>query len=559
MHDTFSLESRKRDMLQRIADLGASGTGTNDIFANRAIARLLVGGDSVAANLQLRRTAAWFDHAHPHGRDLRGEPDFAAINLSFALWRLDGTDVLDSESVVAIRRFFLTTDFQSVYHSENHHLLFRASRYLAAMRWEDERFDAWGKLGSDLAATDAEWLKRFLRYRAGYGWAEFDSACYLLPDFEALLSIHEYAEDHELHEISEMSLNLLLADMAVDSVNGCPGGAQGRIYPGNATDHTSSPGYAIQRLYFGIANVTDPAGAACSVQLAATTFRPEALVVRMATERATPYVNRERRHLHNMDDVLPEKPLTESLRKITAWTPDYVLGCVQHQDAYPPCVSDFAAGYAFHQQHDWDLTFASSPHARLFSHHPGTSDQHNDWTGDHDCGCGRFFQSGSTLLAFYCIPDHASLKFIHAFVPRAAFDEVVEEAGWIFVRAGSGYGALWMSPGYAWGTEGDWAHREIRTPDSSGTVGVVCVAGRGAQDGSFDEFRAAVLARPLAFDRDAITLGQVALSYRGDRTVAGLAEPLDYQAHDSPYVRGAWGGKRVTLSFCGQSKVLDFS
>ncbi|MDR3708815.1 MAG: hypothetical protein P4L33_10965 [Capsulimonadaceae bacterium] len=536
----------------------------DDIFANRAMARLFAGVRTEDANRQIVRTAAWFDFPHPHGRDLRGEPDFASINLACAIYALRDATSISAVARDAIKRFFLSTDFQSFYDSENHHLLFRSSRYLAAQEWPGETFSAWTKSGHALMHEDREWLSAFLRYRAGHGWAEFDSSCYLMPDFEALLALQEYASDEEVQSLARMTLNVLLADMAVDSCGGYHGGAMGRIYPGNATDHTATASIVLQHLYFD--NVpAEIFSNDVSVQLVTTTFEPEALVVRIARERAEPYINRERKHLHNMSDVRPAQPMEESIRKISQWTPEYLLGCVQHQDAYPQTASASTAGYAFHQQHDWDLTFAASPKARLFTHHPGNFDQHNHWTGDQRCGCGRYLQAGSTLLGLHAPAVDDPLPYIHAFVPRAEFDEFVEEEGWIFVRSGDAYAGLLLVDGYQWVTEGEWANREVRSPSSLGGYGVICTANRAAQCASFGAFRDEARGGDVRFNRASLTLeyaspveGVLTLAASGIRLVNGQAIELDYAAYDSPYLQADWGSKTVKLAFGKEQMLLDF-
>ena len=59
----------------------------------------------------------------------------------------------------------------------------------------------------------------------------------------------------------------------------------------------------------------------------------------------------ERKHLHNLSDVLPEHPLAGSIRKCTLRSRNYLIGSVVSQDDYPDAIS---RGYACHQQHDWD-------------------------------------------------------------------------------------------------------------------------------------------------------------------------------------------------------------
>jgi hypothetical protein len=270
-----------------------------------------------------------------------------------------------------------------------------------------------------------------------------------------------------------------------------------------------------------------------------------------------------------------------SLRKYTFWTPDYVMGCVQFQDIYPagkcPCHSHerevvvlseqrISEGYAHHQQHEWDLSFATRSDARLFTHHPGKDGEHNYWTGDRLCGCSHFFQNRSALVALYDIPSGQPFQFIHAYVPRAAFDEFVEENGLLFVRAGTAYGALRILSGYQWTREGEWRDREIVADGSRHAV--ICEAGREVDFGTFAAFRSEITANPVRFDAGRMELeyrsrraGVLGINSLGGRWLDREKADLDYPAYDSPWLRAHWGATRVQIDAGGDQQVLtlDFS
>ncbi|MEJ0000604.1 MAG: hypothetical protein WDO13_16450 [Verrucomicrobiota bacterium] len=91
-----------------------------------------------------------------------------------------------------------------------------------------------------------------MRFRAQRGWGEFDSSIYLGADWECLCCLYDDAPDAALRELAGKMMDLLLADMAVDSLRGMYGGAQGRIYPPHALDHTREPVRVLQYLYFGL-------------------------------------------------------------------------------------------------------------------------------------------------------------------------------------------------------------------------------------------------------------------------------------------------------------------
>jgi hypothetical protein len=566
-------EERRSELLSLQAPPEICGAG--------ALFTLASGGDAAASNTELRRVAEWFDHPHPHGRDLQGEPDFAAIKLCRAWHRFGASGTLEKQTLEKISRFFLSHQFASIYQSENHALLFHTARYLMAGAFPEERFIAYRRVGAVLQEEDGIWLKRFLRYRAGHGWGEFDSSAYLAPVWECLTCLFDFSPDAELQRLAGAMLDLVLADFEVDALHGMYGGAHGRIYPPQALDHAAENTLLLHYLYFG----GEPPAAdhmnGFMIDALTSSYRPHPTVAALALNRDRPYENRERKHLHSMADVLPEEPLAGSIRKYTYWTPDYVMGCVQFQDPYPagkcphhPHEKEVAVlpeqrraeGYAHHQQHQWDLSFSSRTNARLFTHHPGNDGEHNYWTGDRLCGCGHFFQNRSALVALYEIPPGQPFQLIHAYVARAAFDEIVEEHGFLFVRAGTAYGALRLLSGYRWTQDGEWKDREIIAEGPRHAV--VCEAGQEADFGGFAPFRGEIAANTIRFDAERMELGYASrraghlrIDTRGGRYLDGVQAELDYPAYGSPWLRAAWGSERVEVS-AGEAQtalVLDFS
>ena len=96
---------------------------------------------------------------------------------------------------------------------------------MAAQALPQEYFNAYRATARDLLRGDGEWLKAAIRFRAEQGWGEFDSAVYYRVDMECLLCLYDFAQDVEIKRLAGMMLNLMLADMVVDSLAGMYGGA----------------------------------------------------------------------------------------------------------------------------------------------------------------------------------------------------------------------------------------------------------------------------------------------------------------------------------------------
>ena len=564
-------EARKKILLELTAEKEITAQElldpSLDLYSNRAAANLVLGRFSKEANQRIRRTAEWFDHPHPHKRRHDGECDFAAMKLCRTFHLFSGTDQFEEKTRGAIRRFFLTFDFRSRHGSENHALLFRTSRYLMAQALPESEFKAYSEKGEKLLKTDRAWLKHYIRFRARRGWGEFDSLCYFLPEWECLLNLCDYSRDQELRDLAGMMLDLLLADMAVDSLNGMYGGAHGRIYASHALDHASANTYPLQYLYFGSVDqesLMTPYRAAKKtlVDALVSSYRPAEIIPAIALKRTAPYENRERKHLHNTEDIMPEDPLRGSIRKYTFWTPGYVLGCVQKQDPYPrSCPGKW---YAHHEQHQWELTIGTRTTSRIFTHHPGKQgDEHGYWTGDLRCGCGHFFQHRNALIALYDIPGNEPYTFIHAYLPRDSFEEIHEKDGWIFVREGGVYAGLKLLNGYTWTLKGEWKDREVISRGNRN--GVVCEAGPASEFASFGDFQKSLPGNTIEFSRKNMSLtytsarsGKLEIDTHGTRKLDSTDADLDYPAYGCPYINSEWDSGIIGLTHDKKRLTLDF-
>ncbi len=564
-------EARKKILLEMVAQKDITAKKlvdpTCDLYSNRAIANLLLGRFPEEANQRIRRTAEWFDHPHPNKRSHDGECDFAAMKLCRAYYLFSDTDLLEKKTHEAIRRFFLNFDFESLYGSENHALLFRTSRYLMAQAMPESTFKAYKKKGRELLKTDLAWLKHYIRFRARRGWGEFDSLCYFMPEWECLINLYDYSKDQELMKLAGMMLDLLLADMAVDSLNGMYGGAHGRIYARHALDHAKANTYPLQYLYFGNVDQESLMSPYRLVEGTLTdalvsSYKPAEIVLAIALDRTTPYENRERKHLHNPLDIKPRHPVKGSIRKYTYWTPDYVLGCVQRQDPYPQTCR--GKWYAHHEQHQWELTIGTRTTSRIFTHHPGKrGNEHGYWTGDIHCGCGHFFQHKNALIALYDIPGDEPYKLIHAYLPRDSFEEMMEKDGWIFILEGGVYIGLKLINGYAWTVKGEWKGKEVISRGRRN--GVVCEVGLASEFESFDDFQKNILGNTIKFSKKDMNLmysskrnGRLSMDTSGMRKLNGNNVDLGYPTYGCPYIKSEWdsgiihlihGKKRLTLDF----------
>lgn len=560
-----------------------------DMYAYAAVLRLTKGVDAEVAERQVKFTAEWFEHPHPTGRDPRGESDFAAMNLLHALYRF--YDRLGEDTRASLDRFFLTRNFVSKFGSENHVLMGRVARLLAAQFYKERRFVQFGMNATEVYAESKVYILEFLDYRARRGWGEFDSCGYNAEDLAILNTLYSYAEDEKLKQLAAMHMDVLLLDMIVDSRYGLHGGAHGRIYPHTALDSCTRSAkkkffhattYSYYCYYFG-AEGGYPALPMTHTATILSDYYPAEIVCRVAKNRTYPYENRERRHLHQsrgFRDVINRALLTSvegrSIDKYTFVCGEYMLGGVNHQDDYPE--NSVGSWYAHHEQHEWELTLLSrgDGRAKIFSHHPGTPGYyqiHNQWTGDSFCNCGTHFCTRDTAISMYDIkdepyvppvgytpPDEAySPKYpgINADIPLALFDEKILEENYIFLRYDKLFVTVWFSNGYRFAT-GESAGYEALSDGWKHCF--ICHVDYAERYASLADFAERMKKEPIRFDPDSMTVEfmGIRMDYK-ERHVNGKRQNFPYKLFDSPFMRSEYGTGIYHVTDGEMQAVYDFN
>jgi len=227
------------------------------------------------------------------------------------------------------------------------------------------------------------------------------------------------------------------------------------------------------------------------------------------------------------------------VNKVTYRTPDYMLSSAQ----------SFRPGGKGYQQHIWQATL--SPYAVVFTNNPDSVRSDDKHRPSYWMGNGRqprTVQYKNVLIALYDIPRYKSAPkplemrhyaFTHAYFPKWAFDEVIEQNGWVFGRIGDGYVGLYSSQPYQWVTEGTDADQEIVALGYKNVW--ICQLGRTSVDGTFEDFVSAVANADLTVSGlnvryEAAGIGEVEVGWEDEFTVNGQTILLDnYPRFDNPY------------------------
>jgi hypothetical protein len=246
----------------------------------------------------------------------------------------------------------------------------------------------------------------------------------------------------------------------------------------------------------------------------------------------------------------------ESVNTYTYRTPHYQLSGAQ----------DTKAGYWAAQTQMWQATLDRE--AYVLTSFPGQMDDleaglefGDQWIGGwlprvtlhENVGIIQYRKDSVPMLDEYLTAD-----YLHAFFPKAGFDEVVEVDNWVMGRKGEGYLALGSQHPVYWAEENEY---ELRT-DVTENAWVVEL---GSTDdwGGFDEFVAAIGASALFFDDgvayDSPSQGMVQVGWEGPMEVAKQSVDL------GPFLR--WDntfcvqefGSAVTMVVDGETRLrLDF-
>lgn len=119
------------------------------------------------------------------------------------------------------------------YWSENHLLLYSSAGYLAGQRFPNEKFTNSGQTGLEKMEANRPRVLRWLDMRFRSGFSEWLSNVYYEEDLFGLMNLVDFCEDKEIQTRATMVVDLMLADIALNSFRGTFGSTHGRSYEGN--------------------------------------------------------------------------------------------------------------------------------------------------------------------------------------------------------------------------------------------------------------------------------------------------------------------------------------
>ncbi len=538
--------------------------------------------------------------------------------------QLTAADRSDLRHVVLHTKFWMDEpgQDQECFFTENHQIIFHAAEYLAGQLYPDEVFPSDGRTGRWHQTRARGMIDHWIGWRGRFGFSEWKSMGYSDALLFALLTLREFAGEEALRRQADGVVDLILLQYALYNVGGDTACTQGRATWQTVVRGEEWMSSAVCSLLWGVGRQTEATSAA-AICLACGTYEvPAALQVialdapsvREVWERESLNVEEGTAHgvdPHDSDNILfywgaqlfdhrdviaasgrampwPGYYMNERVsafadayaradRKGQAIDPDPDCTALSRADQYAfrtphyqlSCVQDYRPGKPGFGQHIWQATLGGR--AVVFTTHPdnGTlDDRPNYWSANGSLP--RAAAHRNVLVCLYRVdPAHHRWLSTHAYFPKFAFDEVIEESGWVFGRRGESYVGLrslrparWRAPDprvlqEIYRFDGEARARAARSAYewfASGHANVwVCELGTQPECGDFAAFASRLAAAAVDGDADRMrfqspSLGTVEFGWTGPLRVGGREVPLRTESRiDSPYVRTRFGDTRYEI------------
>lgn len=485
---------------------------------------------------------------------------------------------------------------EACYWTENHHALYGSVGYLAGQMFPGKTFRWTGKTGAWHMNHARKNLLLWLATRARYGFNEWLSPDYYSEDLMGLMNLIDFVRDPELQRAAQGVAELALLDLALHSFSGGIRSSAGRAYFDTLRDARLAATAPVMALAFDLPPETWPMSGAAVGLATSPRYRPPEALGAIAHARPKEIV------IHQRSGMTPEEALALGFRPedpadiFTFWAmqaythPRVFLGNLEATkrwninrftaeswdakleeirraggdlskvsdksatamwdaevetyrtpDYQVSAAQDYRKGKPGFQQQIWLASLGGA--ASVWTCHPGADileGRPSYWIGNGFLP--RAAQHKNLVMLLYRIPEDDPRPFTHVYFPTAQFDEVKEQAGWLFGRKGDGYIAVTSRPGMTAGPRKEFA--DVERVSLGRECGWICRLGRKAVDGPFAQFAERVAQASIEYGGNRLRYQELGLKasfgWDEDFVVNGKAVPLSgYPRLESPYVKAA--------------------
>ncbi len=149
-------------------------------------------------------------------------------------------------------------DNKRCYHTENHQIIFHSDELLAGQLFEERIFENDGNDGRYHIDHALHFIKRWLDFRARFGFSEWLSNCYFEEDLLALVNLYDFARDAEVRRQAGLLIDVILFEMALHTYRGVFGCTHGRTYTRLIKGGRSEDAANTAKLMFGMGLFNNP-------------------------------------------------------------------------------------------------------------------------------------------------------------------------------------------------------------------------------------------------------------------------------------------------------------
>jgi hypothetical protein len=462
--------------------------------------------------------------------------------------------------------------------TENHLTMYYTGLYLAAQTFPNLPAEKWytGKSSEENKQEAKTWLDEWMRLTTTIGQGEFDSPTYMVVFISPMFSLYQWAKDPAVKQNALAMLHWLIADYAVEHLDGVYIGAHSREYPDRIIQpkHKYSNMTSWGWLLFGQTGTSYHSTLLTAVL---SDFDLPDVLYNIGTDRSQPYAHTETKRIRHIIRLGEEK--NPPVYKYSYLTEEYGLGSMMGGTILQPI-----------QQHNWDVSFKTdSPFQTIFTVHPyvGTPDlgkffpeemkfsvdevtRFHTYYGSEDKWVSsspyeQTFQHENAIIVLYNISEEEQYSHIDGFFPKDLERRETDDSGWIFCQGGKTYIAYFPLKPYEWIEEKDC----FRLRSYELQNGCIVEVGQADDYSSFSSFKNQIKNNTLVNDTfdQSLTVSYsnsnhdvLTFTYNGARRINGkLIDFEDYKLFHGPFLNSEVGSRKLEILYKEKGIMIDFA
>lgn len=494
-----------------------------------------------------------------------------------------GRDQLTPEAKAAIREAWRVY-FPLRGDTENHWVMYYTSLYLMAQLWPGEPGDRWfnGKTSDENFAESRDFLLHWMHLTTTIGQGEYDCTHYIGEYAIPMLYLASWAHDPAMRQRGRMMLDYVLADFAVETLNGTYIGSHARTDDNTVLEKWNAlSSYFAWLFFYNCPAPLNFGGWGIYFGAAARNYELPEVIYRIATDRSGPYMHYERKRTRHRWRNSDER--NAPVYKTTYVTEDYAVGSDQGGLLQPI------------QQHSWDVTWAVADprgvHNTMFSVQPYFGAEElmmyfTEWPDSMPAAVTfqgkptyisegkllggspfeQIFQQDDTVIALTNVPAGENFEQVNGFFSKDLARLEEDPSGWIFAQGGRTYLAYRPLAGYEWRSL-EKGGKRLRSPH--GKNGTILQAASSKEFRQWEDFKAAIRALPLETRLEpqpsvAFTTlrgRKVEFTYGAPPRVDGRSVDYarDWKLFSGRYLNADVGSGMLTITHGRLKRVLDFN